>query len=99
MLYTHLRNYLAKGCIIGDEFEKSVKNLLDIFTRYADQDGFSWGNQYKGNDRGGKFTHGAELVVETANDRRAGASGTLQALLATEEAWLALSSQAEAAAG
>lgn len=86
LLYTHLRNYLAKGCIIGDEFEKSVKNLVDMFGRYADNDGFDWRNTYTGNDRGGKFSHGAELVVETANDPRAGASGTLQALLATEVA-------------
>ncbi|MEI7532875.1 MAG: hypothetical protein WCK57_00765 [Verrucomicrobiae bacterium] len=82
--YHHMRARVAKGCIIGDEYEKSVKNLVQMFERYAENDGFGWGNTFR--PQNGKFSHGSELVTETANDPRAGASGTLQFLLGTEVA-------------
>lgn len=73
-----------KACIIGDEYEKSVKNLVDMFEFYYDTDRYPWGHEYHKPSR--KFSHGSELVTETANDPRAGASGTMQAVLATEVA-------------
>lgn len=84
LTYHDLRNFRHKGCIIGDEYEKSVKNLVDMFNLYAAEDDFPWGNHYT--ETNGRFSHGSELVTETANDPRAGASGTLQTLLCTEVA-------------
>lgn len=84
LLTHHLRNFVARACIIGDEYEKSVKNLVAMVHGYVAEDDFPWGNTF--HPPSGKFSHGSELVTETANDPRAGASGTLQALLATEVA-------------
>lgn len=79
-----LRGRNAKCCIIGDEFEKSVKNLVKMFRDFVKEDRFQWGNTFT--ETSGKFSHGSELVTETANDPRAGASGTIQVLIATEVA-------------
>lgn len=81
-----LRRRPAKCCIIGDEFEKSVKNLKQMFHDYAhpDNDKFDWRNTFTPTN--GKFSHGSELITETANDSRAGASGTMQVLICTEVA-------------
>jgi len=79
-----LRGRNAKGMIIGDEFEKSVKNLVKMFRDFVKEDRFNWGNTFT--ETSGKFSHGSELVTETANDPRAGASGTIQVLVCTEVA-------------
>lgn len=79
-----LRRHPAKCCIIGDEFEKSVKNLKQMFHDFVEEDKFAWGNTFVPSS--GKFSHGSELVTETANDPRAGASGTMQVLICTEVA-------------
>lgn len=83
-LYHMLRKKNAKGCIIGDQYERSVANLVAMFDLYADADLFRWGNDYRAPSK--SFSHGSMLVTETANSNRAGASGTLQAVLATEVA-------------
>lgn len=70
--------------LIGDEYEKSVKNLESMFWRYAEHDTFTWNNSYS--KPSGKFSNGSEVVTETANDPRAGASGTYQFVVATEVA-------------
>lgn len=80
-----MRQEAVRACIIGDEFEKSVKNLVAMFDFYVAEDTLPWGNSY--NPAAKKFSNGSELATETANDPRAGASGTLQAVLATEVAW------------
>lgn len=79
-----LRRRAAKCCIIGDEFEKSVKNLKQMFHDFVAEDKFAWGSTFTPSS--GKFSHGSELVTETANDPRAGASGTMQVLICTEVA-------------
>jgi hypothetical protein len=84
LMYHHLRNQGANGCVIGDEYEKSVKNLVNMFNRYAENDLFDWGSEF--NPKNGKFTHGSELFTDTANDPRAGASNTFQFLDGTEVA-------------
>lgn len=81
-----LRRRSAKCCIIGDQFEKSVKNLVTMFHDYCAEDKFAWGNKFTPKAMGGAFSHGSLLGVETANDPRAGASGTIQVLIATEVA-------------
>ncbi|MBP7950373.1 MAG: hypothetical protein KA004_12020 [Verrucomicrobiales bacterium] len=83
-IYHKMRAETCKACVIGDEYEKSVKNLVSMLETYSDGDAFGWGNGY--NKPSKKFDHGSELITETANDPRAGASGTLQAVLATEVA-------------
>lgn len=74
----------VKVCIIGDEYEKSVKNLETMFADYAREDSFDWGNRFTATN--GTFSNGSVLVTETANDPRAGASGTMQCVIATEVA-------------
>jgi hypothetical protein len=74
----------VKVCIIGDEYEKSVANCEAMFDNYAAEDSFRWGHTYTKSS--GKFSHGSELVTETANDPRAGASGTMQCVICTEVA-------------
>lgn len=77
----------AKVCIIGDTYERSVKNLEAMFFRFASEDKFPWGTKFDKPSR--KFSHGSELTTETANSNRAGASGTLRGILMTETAhWL-----------
>lgn len=84
LMYHHARNQPTNCCIIGDEYEKSVKNLVSMFGRYAENDDFEWGSEY--NEKNGKFTNGSELFTDTANDPRAGASNTFQFLDGTEVA-------------
>ena len=84
IIYHMMRQRPVKACIIGDEYEKSVKNLEAMLEFYAAHDSFDWESTY--NPPSGKFSNGSELVTETANDPRAGASGTMQAVLATEVA-------------
>jgi hypothetical protein len=74
-----------KACIIGDEYEKTVKNIVDMFDHYAKTDAHEWGVWY--HRPSGLFTNGSLLTTETANDNRAGASGTMQAILASEVAY------------
>jgi len=87
-LYHFARRFgRSKVCIIGDTYERSVKNLEAMFNRYAAADEFAWGSTYDKPSR--KFSNGSELTTESANSNRAGASGTLRAVLATETAhWL-----------
>lgn len=83
--YHRLARKRGRGCIIGDEFEKSVKNLVRMFEIYAENDGlFRDKNPYSPESK--TFANGSLLVTETANDPRAGASGTLQVVIGTEVA-------------
>ena len=83
-LYHKLRVKSSKACIIGDLYERSVANLVAMFDLYATEDRIKWGGTYYA--PGKKFSNGSELKTETANSPRAGASGTFQAVLATEVA-------------
>jgi len=84
LMYHHCQNYRTNALVIGDEFEKSVANLVRMFERFADTDEFDWGNEY--NPKQNKFSHGSQLFTETANDPRAGAANTFQFCCATEVA-------------
>jgi hypothetical protein len=86
-LYHWCRRRRTKACIIGDVYERSVANLLAMFNLFAQHDKFPWGSTYRAPSR--TFSNGSQLTTETANANRAGASGTLQAVLCTEVAhWL-----------
>ena len=82
--YHACRKRATNFMLIGDEYEKSVKNLREMFDRYAEHDSFGWGSAY--HRPSGKFDNGSAIVTETANDNRAGASGTYQFVVATEVA-------------
>ena len=86
-LYHFCRKKTSKVCIIGDVYERSVANLVAMFNLFASKDKFPWRSTYKQPSKA--FSNGSMLVTETANANRAGASGTLQAVLCTEVAhWL-----------
>lgn len=82
--YHRLARRRSRACIIGDEYEKSVKNMVRMFDTYAREDRCRWNNPY--NPESKMFSSGSELMLETANDPRAGASGTFQVLICTEVA-------------
>ena len=82
--YKTCRGKNTRMCIIGDQYERSVANLVKMFNDYAKYDTFDWGNTYYA--PGMRFSNGSELTTETANSPRAGASGTFQVIIATEVA-------------
>lgn len=82
--YTHLRNHLAYGAVLGDDLGTTAK-LMEYWDRYARTDRFGhWGNTSSLNFR--KFSHGSKVMEETANDPRAGMGGDIHFLLASEAA-------------
>jgi hypothetical protein len=82
--YTHLRNHLGYGAILGDDLGTTAK-LMECWDRYVETDKFpAWGNKPKQNKR--EFTHGSKVREETANDPRAGMGGDIHFLLASEAA-------------
>jgi hypothetical protein len=82
--YTHLRNYLGYGAILGDDLGTTAK-LMECWDRYVETDKFpSWGNTPKQTKR--EFSHGSKVREETANDPRAGMGGDIHFLLASEAA-------------
>ena len=82
--YTHLRNYMAYGAILGDDLGTTSK-LMECWNRYVEADRFNfWGNTAKLNRR--EFSHGSKVREETANDPRAGMGGDIHFLLASEAA-------------
>jgi len=82
--YHACRKQATRFLLIGDEYEKSVANLESMFWLYAAEDQFAWGNEH--HKPSGTFTNGSKFVTDTANDNRAGASGTYQFVVATEVA-------------
>lgn len=83
-IYWMGRSRNCKTIIVGDEYEKSIKNLVAMFDTYAETDRFEWSNTY--NRPSKTFSNGSILETDTANDARAGASGTFQAAMLTEVA-------------
>ena len=82
--YHRCRERPTNVMVIGDEYDKSVKNLVNMFDLYAEKDTVDWGSDYKQPSK--KFGNGSKMETETANDARAGASGTYQFVIATEVA-------------
>lgn len=84
-IYTRLRRRRTSACIIGGQYSQT-QNAWKIIDLYQQHDGFDWGNEGTLNQERGTWSHGSELIPETARDYDAGRSGTFQALLATEVA-------------
>lgn len=82
--YTHLRNFIAYGAVLGDDLGTTAK-LMEYWDRYARTDKFPhWPNTVSQDLR--KFSHGSQVREETANDPRAGMGGDIHFLLASEAA-------------
>lgn len=82
--YTHLRNHIGNGAILGDDFGTTAK-LMECWDRFAETDKFpAWGNSPSSTMR--NFSHGSSVREETANDPRAGMGGDIHFLLASEAA-------------
>lgn len=82
--YTHLRNHLGNGAVLGDDLGTTSK-LMECWDRYVETDRFpSWGNTPSQTKR--EFSHGSKVDEETANDPRAGMGGDIHFLLASEAA-------------
>lgn len=84
-IYHRLRRRRTSACIIGGQYSQTA-NAWKILNLYNESDNFDWGNSGTVNQERGVWSHGSELVPETARDFDAGRSGTFQALLATEVA-------------
>lgn len=84
-LYHRLRRRRTSACIIGGQYSQTA-NAWKIVDLYNRTDRYEWGNEGAVNQERGTWSHGSELVPETARDYDAGRSGTFQALLATEVA-------------
>jgi hypothetical protein len=84
LCYWLMRARRTTACIIGGEYSQTL-NAWKIVQNYHSGDAYpNWGNTGSINAKAGKFTNGSELIPETARDREAGRSATIQFLLATE---------------
>ena len=84
LAYTHLRNYIGYGAVLGDDLGTTAK-LMEVWNRYVENDKFSgWGNTAGINRK--SFSHGSKIAEETANDPRAGMAGDIHFLIASEAA-------------
>jgi len=84
LAYTHLRNYMGYGAVLGDDLGTTAK-LMETWNRYVEHDKFlGWGNEPGLSKR--NFSHGSKVYEETANDPRAGMGGDIHFLLASEAA-------------
>lgn len=83
----HLSNYTADGVVIGTDHETS-DTLMRMLRRYADNDAFPWGTDFKWKpaENAGEYSHGSTVKRDTAIDPKAGRSSTIQVLIATEVA-------------
>lgn len=85
LCYWVLRRRKTSACVIGGEYSQTF-NAWRIIQNYHAQDTFNWDNTGTINAKRGQFSNGSELFPETAKDRDAGRSATIQFLLATEAA-------------
>ena len=87
--YHHSRRYRIDGMLMADESSRTDK-IWEIFNSYAKHDNFitHWDSQHQSNTERAIFTYndGQEGLWErdTANDPKAGASGTRQAVWLSE---------------
>ena len=89
LCYHHARRFHCDGIIIGDEASRTEK-VWQIFTQYSDHDTYPWSSTVKYNTEKCKFTYSdgqiGEWEHDTANDPKAGISGTRQGVWFTEAA-------------
>lgn len=89
LCYHHARNCKVDGLIIGDEGSRTMK-VWQIFTEYAQNDSFPWNSEFRHDTKKAIFEYpdGTEgrWESDTANDPKAGISGTRQVIWYTEAA-------------
>lgn len=89
LCYHHGRRFRCDGMILGDEASRTEK-VWQIFCEYADHDTFPWDSAVRYNTEKARFLYadGSEGLWEhdTANDPKAGISGTRQVIWYTEAA-------------
>jgi len=89
ILYHHCRSHRSRALQIADR-HKNSDNLFAITNRYAEHDDFPWGSRWHATATCATIHRGGELWSridkDTAENPRAGRSGTLQALHVSEAA-------------
>lgn len=89
LVYYHCRRYRTRAVQIADRYRNS-DNLFAMTNRYAEHDLFPWGTVWQANATTGKVMRGRELWSrvdkDTAENPRAGRSGTIQVLHVSEAA-------------
>ena len=87
--YHHARRFHCDGMIIGDEADRT-KKVWHMFWEYAANDRFPWDSKSHYNEKRGFFNYRdgskGEWEHDTANDPKAGISGTRQVIWYTEAA-------------
>lgn len=87
--YCHLRRKAAHACVIGGQLSQT-NEVSEMLKTYNSNDKFDWGNTGEINSKEGRWSNGSRLKFETAGDKLAGISSTLQILHGTEVArWAA----------
>lgn len=85
LAYLATRGLGARGVLIADDYG-NTKNLWHILRQYSQNDPFPWGTECDVTDSEARMGNG-RLVPDTAINPKAGRSGTLQVLMASEVAW------------
>jgi len=89
IVYHHCRRFRARALQIADRYKNS-DNLFAIATRYAENDEFPWASEWKATATSASIVKNGRLWSrierDTAENPRAGRSGTLQVLHVSEAA-------------
>jgi len=89
VVYYHCRRYRSRAVQIADRYRNS-DNLFAMTNRYAEHDLFPWGTVWQATAATAKVMRGRELWSrvdkDTAENPRAGRSGTIQVLHVSEAA-------------
>ncbi len=89
IVYHHCRRFRSRAVQIADRYKNS-DNLFAITARYAENDDFPWGTRWQATTTSATLTrHGklwSRIDKDTAENPRAGRSGTLQVLHVSEAA-------------
>ena len=92
LVYHHCRRFRSRAVQIADRYKNS-DNLFAMTCRYAEHDDFPWTNCWESSATSAEITHSAQLWSridrDTAENPRAGRSGTLQVLHVSEAAHFA----------
>lgn len=94
-MYWLMNLMVIEAVLIGAEYSQT-DNLMEIFKRYGANDNFDWQHDQNIMEKSARFGNGSRLQRETANDEKAGRSGTFNFLCATEVAYWAESGVANA---
>jgi len=92
IVYHHCRRFRSRAVQIADRYKNS-DNLFAMTCRYAEHDDYPWGQQWEPTATSAILTRGgrpwSRIDRDTAENPRAGRSGTLQVLHVSEAAHFA----------